>query len=144
MNQLSPLTGDSELFSEKSLSGCGSKRHDQVRFDCSDFRIEPGFAGLYLPFFRLFVNASLALSLPFEVLNYIGHVDPATIDAGFSQRLVEQFACRAHKRAALEILVVAWLLADEHDRGARRALAKYSLRCIFPQGTRFAPGRGLT
>ena len=51
----------------------------------------------------------------------------APVDAGLREGAVEQLAGRADERAAGEILLVARLLADEHDARVERAFAEHGL-----------------
>ena len=51
-----------------------------------------------------------------------------------SSARVEHLAGRADERAAGEILLVARLLADEHDRGVERAFAEHGLRRALVEG----------
>ena len=65
---------------------------------------------------------------PLEVLDDVGDEGRLAIDPGLRQRLVQEPAGRAHERLALEVLVIAGLLADEHPAGRDRALAEDGLR----------------
>ena len=64
------------------------------------------------------------------MLDRVGHIGAAAVDAGLLDAAVEHLAGRADKRVAGEVFAVAWLLADEHDRSPPRPLAEYGLRGI--------------
>ena len=66
--------------------------------------------------------------LPLEVLDRVGDVDLVAVDAGGGERLVEQAPRGADERMALFVLLVAGLLADEHDARVTRPLAEDGLR----------------
>ena len=102
-----------------------------------------GRAGGDLRPVRLLVDASLALALPLEVLDDVRHVCEGAVDAGFLHRLVEEAARGPDERLAGPVLLVAGLLADEHDVGLRRAFAEDRLRPGFPERAGLAAGRCL-
>ena len=58
----------------------------------------------------------------------VRHVHHRAIDAGVLERLVEQLSGRPDERLALQVLLVAGLLADEDDVRLRGALAEDGLR----------------
>ncbi len=66
--------------------------------------------------------------LPLEVLDRVCDLDLAARNAGVRERLVEYGAGRADERLALPILLVARLLADEHDVRTLRPGAEHHLR----------------
>ena len=82
---------------------------------------------------RLLVDAPLAARLEFEMLDRVGDVDAGAVDAGLGKRAVEQLAGRADERPAGEILLIAGLLADEHERRVARALAEHGLGRGLPE-----------
>ncbi len=49
------------------------------------------------------------------------------------ERFIENFAGRPDKRMALNILLIARLLADEHHARLRAAFAKNGLRACLPE-----------
>lgn len=61
-----------------------------------------------------FVDTQFAAWLPFEVLDRIRHVDLAPVDLSFFQALVQQFARRADKGAALFVLMISGRFTDHH------------------------------
>jgi len=73
---------------------------------------------------RLLVDAALSALLELEVLDGIGDVDVASVEAGVRHRPLQELAGGAHERPALPVFLVAGLLADEGDRSADRAFAQ--------------------
>src|SRR5262249_40216552 len=65
------------------------------------------------------------------------------VDAGFGERAIEHGAGRADERLALQVLLVARLLAHEHDARMRRPLAEHGLRRILVERTAAAVRRVL-
>src|SRR3954468_22122128 len=57
----------------------------------------------------------------------IGDIDPVAVDAGLFQGAVEHLAGGSYKRLAGEVLLVAGLLADQHDLGMLRAFTEHRL-----------------
>ena len=98
--------------------------------------LEPRATGGELARVRLCVQAALAArgGLPLEVLDRVGEVDLVAVEAGGGERLVEQAARGADERVALFVLLVAGLLADEHDARVTRALAEDGLRRVCGRG----------
>lgn len=76
---------------------------------------------------RPFVQPSLAPHLVFEMFDGIGDVGVAAGDAGILQRGIENAAGRTDERFAGEIFLIARLLADEHEVGQARSLARHRL-----------------
>ena len=52
-------------------------------------------------------------------LEHVGDVDLVAYKSGVAEQLVEQLAGGAHERLALEVLVAARCLPDQHDAGVR-------------------------
>ncbi len=79
--------------------------------------------------------------LPAEMLDGIREVEAVAIEPGRLDGAIEHGARRSDKGVSLAIFDVAGLFADQHDRGARRSLAKDGLRRAGVQRTRLAgPG----
>jgi hypothetical protein len=87
------------------------------------------------------VQATFAARLPLEVLHHVGDVDLLAIDPRLLQRVVEELAGRSHEGMPLLVLLIAGLLADEHDLAPRRALAKHGLRGLGVERAGGAVGR---
>ena len=98
-----------------------------------DLALQPGLAGEHLLVVGLLVDAALAAQLELEVLDRIGDVDAAAIDAGLDQRAVEQLAGGADERPSLPVLLVTRLLADEHHRRIGWPFAEHGLGRVGPQ-----------
>ena len=95
--------------------------------------IQPEAACLDLRHLRRLVDAALAARGELEVLDCIGDVDRAAVDAGLLHRPVHHLAGRADEWAADRVLLIARLLADEHRRRVRRTLAEHGLGGRFVQ-----------
>lgn len=67
----------------------------------------------------------LAPHLVFKMFDGIGDVGVVAEDTGFLQRGIENAACRTDKRFAGEIFLIARLLADQHEVGLARSLARH-------------------
>jgi len=79
------------------------------------------------------VDAPSAAQLELEMLDGIGDVDLAPIDAQLREGPLEELPGRADERAAAQIFLVAGLLADEHEAGPRGAFAGHRLRRLFAE-----------
>jgi hypothetical protein len=53
--------------------------------------------------------------------------------ARLAQRFVEQRACPTDERASCGVFLLAWSLADNHQRRTRVALAEHDLRACLRQ-----------
>ena len=82
-------------------------------------QLQPHLAALDLVCVRPLVQPALAAHLVLEVLDRIGDEDFLARDAGIRQRLVEDAPGGPDERLAGQVLLVARLLADQHE-GARR------------------------
>src|SRR5205085_3549452 len=126
-DQLSALPRDPEVAPEQRLSRSRAQTDQHARLDHVELGLQPGPAGGDLRPVRLLVDAALAARLPLEVLDDVGDVDLAPIDARVVERLVEKLPGRPDERLALQVLLVAGLLADEDDVRLRGALAEDGL-----------------
>ena len=97
--------------------------------DQSELLLQPRSARANLGRGRLLVQPPLGQLDPseLEVLHRVGHVDPAPVDPGRDQRLVEQPPRRPHERMPLPVLLVARLLAYHHHFGAAGTFAEHRL-----------------
>jgi hypothetical protein len=84
---------------------------------------------------RLFVNSPLAslIGRPIEMLYCIRDVNVGFVDSRDDKRFVQKFPGGANKWMTGEVFFVAGLLADQHHRRGRGALAKDCLGSSFPQ-----------
>src|SRR5262245_60254970 len=78
------------------------------------------------------VDPSLATGRPLEVLDCIGHVDRAPVQARRDERPIEETSGRADERPSDAVFDVAGLLPNQHDAAVRIAFAKYGLRRAAP------------
>src|SRR5207237_10487912 len=111
----------------------GAEKHDHLALDHLDLRLQPRPARTDLAGVWLLMQPSLAAAGPAEMLDGVGHVDPATIDARLFQAFLQQPAGGADEGLALEVLLVAGLLADQHELRALTALAEDGLGGVGPQ-----------
>src|SRR4029079_12209686 len=101
-----------------------------------ELRLEPAMARVDLHRVRLRVEAPLAAWLPLEVLHRVRDVDVVLRDACLLERGVEDPPRGSDERMALLILLIARLLADEHEPRVRRAFAEDRLRGVLVQMAR--------
>src|SRR5437868_5890891 len=87
----------------------------------------PPAARLDLARVGLVMDPSLAALDKFEMLDGIGDVNRGAVDPRFLERRIEQRAGGTDERPPGKVLLVAGLLADEHDRGVEWALAEHRL-----------------
>ena len=87
------------------------------------------------------MQAALAARLPAEVLHRVREIGLLASDARELERVVEHAARGADEGVALDVLVVARLLADEHEMRAARPLAEDGLRRLPPEIAALAAGR---
>lgn len=140
---LAAALGHLEAAAEQRLRGGGAQGHHQARRDGRQFRLQPGGAGLDLAAGRLLVQAARAARLPLEVLDRIGDVNPAAVDASRLQRLVQKPAGRADEGVALEVLLIARLFADHHERCGLRSFPEHRGRGVSVQRAAAAALRGI-
>src|SRR5262249_10879800 len=127
------IAADAELRAEQRLRGCGAETHDATRRDECDLAVEPRPARGNLAGVRLLVDAPLAARLPAEVLHHVGDVSVRSLDAGLGQCSLQQLAGGTDEGPSREVLVVSWLLADEHHPGVLLPLAEDGLRRALPE-----------
>src|SRR5438270_9885931 len=89
--------------------------------------LDPPPAGLDFSCIGLVVNAPLAARDEFEMLDGIGDVNGRPVDARLLERGVEQCPRGTDERPPGKVLLIARLLADEHDRGVERPLTEDGL-----------------
>lgn len=126
------LAGQAESAAEHDLRGDRAQAHDVARAHALQLALQPLQAGRHFRRVCALVQAALAAQLELEVLDHVGHVHRAPIDADLGQHLVEQMAGRADERAPLTILAIAGLLADEEQFRVGGAFAEHGLRRLAP------------
>src|SRR3546814_2321622 len=77
------------------------------------------------------MEAPLAALRELEMLDRVGDVDLAAFDSGLVEHAIEHPPRRADEGATGQILLIARLLADQHDRGADGAFAEHRLRRVL-------------
>src|SRR5215471_14140014 len=110
--------------SKQRLSRCRSQRDDDKRLDGGDLGFEPWEARLDFDRSRLAVDPPRATRHPFEMLDHIGHIGPASIDIDLDEAAVEQLTRRADEGVPGTVLDISRLLADQHDHGRLWPLAE--------------------
>jgi hypothetical protein len=111
----------------------GAERHDDGGLRPRKLRFEPRMACGDVPLQRRLVDAPLAARLEKEMLDGVRHVDAVGCDARFVEQRAQQSAGRPDERPALLILLVAGLLADEHQARVGRPFTGDALRRVLPQ-----------
>src|SRR5919198_1041511 len=107
LEELTTLGADPEVATEQGL-GCGRPQADDYAWpDHRQLGVEPRPAGLDL--------------------GRIGHVDQGPVDAGLLEGAIQKAPGWADERFALDVLAIAGLLSNEHDRRAFAPLTKYGL-----------------
>ena len=92
------------------------QRYNQLGMHKPQLLVQPPAVVLHLSSSRLLVDAPLAAQLEFEVLDGIGDVYAAPVEAGLSSALSEA-AAQVRRRVALPVLLITGLLA--HQSGGR-------------------------
>ena len=77
------------------------------------------------------MDAPLAAPLELEMLDRVGDIGAGAVHARLGQRLVQQLPRRPDEGPPGQILLVAGLLADEHQRRVQRAFAEHGLRRVL-------------
>ena len=116
------------------MRGGRSHGHHQRGLDRSEFALIPLAASLDLRSTRFLVQTDFSARHEFEMLDRIGDIDLVTVDPGFFQRPVEHLSGGPYERLAGEVLLVAGLFSNEHDRCMGRSFAEHGLRRVLPQG----------
>ena len=100
----------------------------------AEFRLDPRQTGFDLLAVRALVEAALASGrgAPLEMLHDVGDEDRLAVDPGLREGLVEKSPGRPDERLALEILVIAGLLADEHPASGDRTHSEDGLGRVGP------------
>ena len=76
------MLGDAETSAKQRLCRRGSQTDDYSRFQCCDFRYQPGPASIDFTGVRFLVDALFAARLPFKVFNCVCNVHAFDIDTG--------------------------------------------------------------
>src|SRR5438270_9246559 len=87
------------------------------------------------------MDAALAARLPFDMLHRVRDVNFLPFDAGFFEGAIKDFSSRAHKWFSGDILLVAGLLTEKHERRVLASFAEDGLRGVFVERTSCATPR---
>src|SRR5690349_5992840 len=142
---LTALLGHLELGPQQRLRRRSAQRHDHPRPQQTDLLFQPRVTRPDLARRWLLVQPPAGELHPheLEVLDGVGDVYPRAIDAGRLQSLVQQAPRRPHERMSLPILLVARLLAHQHDLGPFRSFAEDGLGGMLPEIAAATPRRRL-
>src|SRR5512138_1711334 len=124
---------DCGRLAEHSAGAGRAERYNEVRFHHPQFALQPLVAGGDLHFVRLLVDTTFAARLELEMFDCVRDVSQLSIDIGVLEGAIEHAARGTDEGLAREILLVAGLLADEHDLRALQASTEHRLRGIAPQ-----------
>src|SRR6185369_13341246 len=91
----------------------------------------------------LLVDAPLAARCPLEVLDRVRDIERAPVEPGLAKRAVEQSTGRPHEGTPGKVLVVAGLLAHEHERRRFRPLTEHALGGVAVERAAAAPAHRL-
>src|SRR5262249_13547092 len=108
---------------EQAARGGGSERDDELRFDQRALEIVPPSAALDLIGIRPLVQPAFSALLELEMLHRIGDEYLRAIEPRIHECAVEHATGRSDEWLAGEVLVVARLLADEHQWRRGRSFA---------------------
>ena len=123
---------DSRRPTENCAGSSGTHGNYQAGMDACDFTSQPLMTRGDLKLSGRLVQAALATQQELEMLYGIRDIQRLTLNTGLGECLVEQSTSRPDERPALEIFLIAWLLAHEYDGRALRSFAKYCLGGVFP------------
>jgi len=122
-----------EVGAEQRARRGGAQAGNDARANDRDLAFQPLAAGVDLALRRGLVQPPLAAQLPFEMLHRVGHVDVLAVDAGGLERPVEEASGGPDEGQPLAVLLVAGLLADQHDLRVLVAGAEHRLRSVLPE-----------
>ena len=141
-DRFATFAADRDRPAQYGTCGGGAEGDRDARADEHLFLFDPPAAGLDFAGVGFGVDAALAALFELEVLHRIGDVDAGAVDLGFGDGAVEDLPGGAHERRAGEVLLIARLFADEHQRRIDRAFAEDGL-CRMLVEVAAGAGRGL-
>ncbi len=141
LDELSAADRHLEVLADHGARGGRPHGDDDLRLDGLDLALEPLVAGVDLALRRGLVQAALSTQLPLEVLHRVGDIELLPVDPGRLERPVEEAAGGPDEGQALLVLLVARLLADQHDSCVGVAGAEHRLGGIGPERAVLAPPR---
>lgn len=137
---------DPEARSQQGPPGGRPQGDHQFGLHGEEFLVQPGAARGDLAHRRGLVHAPLARLfglVELEVLDGVGEPQPVAVETGLGQGPVQQPPGRAHERRPLPVLLVAGLLAHQHQPGVLVARAEDRPGGPLVQGATAAAGRRL-
>ncbi len=144
LEQPATASRHAKLASEERLRRSGAQENDTPGRDRLELGLEPWPTGDLLAPRRLVVDPPRASRLPLEVLHGVRHVRLAAVDPRRLERPVEHSARGADERLSGSILLVAGLLADEHEPCARGPRSEDGLGRVGIEGAAPATLHGLS
>jgi hypothetical protein len=120
-----------------------TKCHDHLRIDRDDLLSHPGCACRELTEARLAMDPLLPALLVAEMLHGIRHVDVLPSETCGRKRVGQDPPRGPDEGPTFEILLIARLLADEHDLAGDWPFAEYDLRRIVPEVASATRTRGV-
>ncbi|CUX50055.1 hypothetical protein AGR7C_Lc140187 [Agrobacterium deltaense Zutra 3/1] len=127
--------------SRQRIKGRGAHGHDKIRIDKAQFCTQPPGAALHFPAVRAGMQPSFPTLLEFKMFYGVGHITLRTIYLGFLEAFLEQTACRADERPALQVFFIAGLFANEDHARPAVAVTKNQLGGVPVEVTSFAAFR---
>lgn len=111
------LNGATQVFelhalTERRLRRTDTKTNDYLRLQYRDLSLKPWAAGGDFAVLWMFVQTSLAASLPFEMFYRIRDVDLFAREYGSGKRSIEQLARWAYEGQPFDVFSIARLFAD--------------------------------
>src|SRR6266550_484211 len=110
------LARDSKRRSKDRLTGGCSENDKQFRPNEAQLGFEPGTASRDFARVGLLMDPAFAALFPFEMFHRVGDVNFFTVDSRFFQPAIHDFSGRTNERFTGKVFVIAWMLANQHDR----------------------------
>ncbi len=133
LQRLSADLEDRQGLAGHGEGGGGAERQDHARPEQAPLGAQPPTAGDHLAPVRGLVQATLAPQLMLEVLHGVGDVKPGAVGAGLGQRPIEHLSGGTDERPSDAILLVAGLLAHQHQGSILRSLSRHAMQGVLPK-----------
>jgi hypothetical protein len=130
-----PIAGHPDVWPEHAPGGDGAHEHEHVRLHQAELPIEPWPTCSNVARLWALVETAFAPGgrPPAEVLHDVRHEGGQSVDPGCLEGVIQDPAGRTDERTTGAILLVAWLLADEHERRGHGTLADDDLGRSLPE-----------
>ena len=128
LQPLAALGHNAHLVAHQGHRRGRTERDEGLRFHDGDLVVEPVVARGHFALRRRLVDAPLAAQFVLEVLDGVGDEHLGRRHAGFLECARQQLARGADEGVARLVLLVAGLLANQHQLGFRVAFADHRLR----------------